>query len=330
MPKEVTHWIITDKVAQKLEGSRWQPILEQFPNIYKLGAVFHDKIYYLSVKTKIDNPRIQEKINAIPSRLHGIDGEDTHEIIAALLKSIDEEKGNANHLKALLAGVATHIYADITWHPFVYYFTGDYNDPNPNQLFWAQHDHRKIEALMDLYFAGGYKPIREKYYLGKFISKLRYPLDSLCEQAGRHFSDLPEKVFGSYYVQAVREAIYGHQWMRKLAINSQLFYLQKTLPRKVRLLYSALYNQQLKNFLPRFEKEIMFKNPVTGEEQMIKMNAYLEESVDNCVRFLHSIEDWIFGTQKGALPSVGHSLEHGMPPGKVYEMTYFDFFFERR
>ncbi len=330
MPKEVTHWIITDKVAQKLAGTRWQPVLEQFPNIYKLGAVFHDKIYYFSVNKKVDDPALNAKINAIPSRLHGIDGEDTHDILLSILKSIEEQKGDNNHLKALLAGIATHIYADITWHPFVYYFTGDYNDPDQNLQFWAQHDHRKIEALMDLYFAGGFKPILQKYYLGKYISKLRYPLDALCEQAGRHFSDLPEKVFGHYYVKAVQEALYGHQWMRKLELNSQLFHVQKTLPRRIRLLYAAFYNQQLKKYLPKFDKEIMFKNPVTGDDRVIKMNDFLDESVDNCVRFLHSIEDWVFGTQKGVFATQGHSLEHGMPPGKVYEMKHFDFLFKRK
>ncbi|MBF0510631.1 MAG: zinc dependent phospholipase C family protein, partial [Deltaproteobacteria bacterium] len=101
MPKEITHWLIARRLAEKLDGTGYTPSLRQNPNCLMLGAVFHDALFYLPPYA------------AIADHWHGIDGEDTFEMVRRLAGSLDEPSSQGP-MRAFLVGVISHIFADIT------------------------------------------------------------------------------------------------------------------------------------------------------------------------------------------------------------------------
>ncbi len=322
MPKEITHWIIAEEVSKRLKGTAFEKVVNNHKELVKFGSVLHDKLYYLSTGAKVQDEYIQHELEDVPSRMHGVNGEDTLDIIRAMQKSLYEIKEGKEELRALIVGVATHIFADITFHPMVYYYSGDYNDPDPERQFQARHDHYKIESLMDLYFGGGFGYIL-KNRLSSHLKPINYELHELVPQTFRHFINISLDTFSNYYSKAVTAALSGHNSMRRITLNTSVYPYRRFLPKKYQLLFGALYYKQLHQFLPLIKGNLDFKNPVTGENAQLSMRDLMEESVEKAVTFCKEAEGMLFGGAYEEIPHVGTSLEHGQIPGKVYEMGHF-------
>ena len=52
MPKEITHWLIAQKVGNSLQGTSAGDAAKAFPTCMLLGAILHDAPFYARVQRK--------------------------------------------------------------------------------------------------------------------------------------------------------------------------------------------------------------------------------------------------------------------------------------
>jgi hypothetical protein len=131
MPKENTHIFFASELMQRLEHAELRHMLESHREYYFLGAVIPDTMYY-------------SRREDISDTLHGKSGNLTNELILDML----EQGGNERDL-AFCCGYISHCALDITFHPMVYYLSGDYYDPDPSRREHAAYMHRHIETCLD-------------------------------------------------------------------------------------------------------------------------------------------------------------------------------------
>ena len=222
MPKEVTHWIIAEKIFQAmLKNSNYKAAIEQHKDVYYLGAVLHDALYYYTG----DNRRIK----ILPDQMHGSENQDTYAIITSLFQHQAGLTVNNNEIKiAFIAGILSHIETDCCFHPFIYYFTGNYYDENIAKRQVATIQHRALESLLDLHLAHGI--IADKQYnlaffvnsglpkLGKLF-KQTVMIKSLANQL--NFTDL-ENSFENY---VLARKIYNNKWLTYILMPLPTFTL---------------------------------------------------------------------------------------------------------
>ncbi|MEN6350833.1 MAG: zinc dependent phospholipase C family protein [Syntrophomonas sp.] len=212
MPKEITHWIIANRIHEQMAECPLKSCLSENIHMYYIGAVAFDTPYYL-------NGTHYSLFQDLASRLHGIKGENTFDPIIMMFRSYDEKIPWPDY--AFLCGVITHIMIDSAFHPLVYYLTGDYNDPEPSLRSQAVISHRQWEAGLDLHLSE-YFFIQDPGWLKRCLnsSKINQDelLDCLCmlyfmnSQACR---------------RQVKKALESHaNWMNKAARRSH-YYLYK-------------------------------------------------------------------------------------------------------
>ena len=145
MPKENTHIYYADTLFESLTTGPCKEIIKSHLKEYYLGAISPDIYFYHrdEVKTKIS------------VALHGCNGEKTNRIILAMLKAPQSPKDFA-----FAAGYMTHTVLDMTFHPVVYYLSGNYYDEDPAKEASAQYRHRYIETALDMIVAGRLKSNR--------------------------------------------------------------------------------------------------------------------------------------------------------------------------
>lgn len=171
MPKEITHWIIADRIHEHMGECPLKSCLSENIHMYYIGAIAFDTPYYL-------NGTYYSFFQALASRLHGIKGENTFEPIYMLLRSYDEII--TRPVYAFLCGVITHIMIDSAFHPLVYYLTGDYNDPEPSLRSRAVVNHRQWEAGLDLHLSDNFF-IQDPGWLKRNLNSAKINQDALLD-----------------------------------------------------------------------------------------------------------------------------------------------------
>lgn len=141
MPKELTHWIISQRACDGMTaGSRIGSIIREHHRIYLAGAVLPDTLLHL-----FRGPHAAAAL-ALAHRFHDTCGNSYAPLIAA-------ERRHGGELPppllACLLGVITHMQTDMTFHPLVYALT----DPDD------MGGHYRVETAIDVHFLGkGFTP----------------------------------------------------------------------------------------------------------------------------------------------------------------------------
>ncbi len=135
MPKENTHMFFAYGL---LEGFRDHDLLRDISehvNFYLFGSISPDIFFYSGSK----------ELLAISESLHGKTGQPTNTAILAML-----EEGLGPSDLAFILGYITHCALDITFHPVIYYLSGNYYDGDPAKKARAVYMHRHLETCLDL------------------------------------------------------------------------------------------------------------------------------------------------------------------------------------
>jgi len=133
MPKENTHAAFAYSVLDQLSGSALKQALSAHLDVYLLGAISPDTFYY-------------SPYSGVSEHLHGKTGNPTNELLPDLLQNRREMRD-----VAFACGYLTHCALDITFHPMIYYLSGNYYDPDERLRAHAVYRHRHLETCMDLY-----------------------------------------------------------------------------------------------------------------------------------------------------------------------------------
>ncbi len=137
MPKENTHLYFAHRLLCDTEEPEWRNIINKELEPYYLGAIAPDVFYYSG----------EEKTRRISETLHGRDGSPTNGIVFELLERAKANKSGADLAFAL--GYLTHCALDITFHPVIYYLSGNYFDHDFDLANEAMYLHRHLETYLD-------------------------------------------------------------------------------------------------------------------------------------------------------------------------------------
>lgn len=318
MPKELTHWHIAKSIhSGEIPGSIAE-IICQKPQLYYLGAIAHDIPFYdLSKSTKTS-------IKYIGDQLHGAEGENTLvPIIAMLEKALLKKPPEA--LLAFFLGMLTHYTADSTFHPLIFYLSGNYYDNDYQQRSKAVFRHHLLETALDLWLEAN--------------EAIDYPtgLSKLAREAGddgRQALDLIAGYYSGTKDQPRKRLVRRHY---KLAwLNHRFFHkaFRYRVPYRIISVYrhlghpeaaelEALFYTQVLN-LAYLESRFHWKHPVTGESKLTAFRELFEESVQKSAAIFCRLgtcpaEDW-----PGILRSLDPlSLDSGLAGVPVSRMKFF-------
>lgn len=317
MPKELTHWQVARKAYQGLIPTSIKGIIASSPELYYLGTVAHDVPFY-----DLSQPA-EARIEWIGNHLHGVNGENT---LVPLLNLVSQvlQKPVKDYLLSFLLGMFTHYVTDSTFHPVVYYLSGNYFDEDPDKRGKAIFRHRLLETGIDLWL--------------ETLEPLDYPksLASLRSKAGTRGNEALNMLIELYGMNGNNrneeiKAHFKHAWRNHRLLQSVFNWpIPWHALRVYRLLghpgaekVEALFYPQPFN-LSFFQNSFQWCHPVTGEKHQSTLEElFLETSEKVKVLFRElgseSFLNWpeIIQTWKPL------SLDSGLPYVPVKEMKYF-------
>lgn len=305
MPKEITHWLIAAHVADGLKGGILGNAVASNHCCLRLGAVFHDALFYLPKPSKAAH------FLALAYQLHGTKGEDTYDIVRKLaVATINSNRPGP--LMAFLVGIVSHIYADALFHPLVYSLTGNHSDPDPAQRTKAIQAHRRYETLMDLCFCGGLQDLK-RYSLKQYLKRAEVPPPHLFDNAlatlarEKGLPDLSSAVVTAFRNFAIMQSLYKNQ-----ILSGLLYRMERFLPYGLKEISTLFYSPQLTAKLPKLSVVISYQNPVTGQALSQSLRKIFDTAVEKSVAFCRIIEPAIMQKLPLQLTERGPSLEAGL------------------
>lgn len=119
MPKELSHWWLADEAVRLLPpNSQIRQLLEQHQSHYLIGAVLPDTLLHL-----VYGPWSSTAL-ALAHHFH-TPQESSYAPLIRYQETAQQTNDLSPQLTACLLGIATHIEADIVFHPFVCALAGD-------------------------------------------------------------------------------------------------------------------------------------------------------------------------------------------------------------
>lgn len=311
MPKEIVHWVVAERTADQLHGTRLGDAALSCPNALKMGAVFPDIPYYLTGDS--DSARLAA---AVGSAYHGTYGEDTYVLLRTLLAALSENVHPA-HL-AFITGVVTHLQTDMIFHPLVYFLTGNYHDADAVLRTRAIRAHRRFEGLLDWYVCRMMKKKPNHFRVADAWCGLE--CRTLFEWTERE-QEGPE--LGRMLQQAVRRMVAAQRLFvyPPAACLTKLvdFFLPAAWKEVTALFYQPVSAERLEEFYGR----LVYRNPVSGAWCCASVDELLEQSVKSGVVLCRRLELLLDHGETIGIDECGPSLNFNLPGADVSLARYF-------
>ncbi len=314
MPKELTHWHIAHAALRRGVTTQVRKIINCNPAMYYFGAIAHDIAFYdLSKPTEAN---LERRAN----QLHGVNGENTLEPIIEMMERALSQNHQDTQL-AFLLGMLTHFVADSTFHPMVYYMSGNYFAVDAEEREKAVFRHRLLETAIDRWLEVA-DPIDYPLNLmdlwrdtGKAGRQAFELLEGYCAKLGdKHSLAHFEKAWRNY--RLLQTAFRWSTPRRILAFYGRLGHpwVEK---------YEALFYTQPLN-LAFFDANLDWLHPVTGELHQMTWHKLYDISVEKVISMFdllnsEAIEQW--PQLLSELQPL--SLDSGLPLVPVTQMKYF-------
>jgi len=134
MPKENTHLHFAYNLLEDFQGQTILKDVSEHLYHYFLGSIIPDTFYYGN----------SPSLRRISETFHGKEGNLTNTTIIQVLEKAEDPKD-----LAFILGYITHCALDITFHPVIYYLSGNYHDESPEKRAKAVYLHRHLETCLD-------------------------------------------------------------------------------------------------------------------------------------------------------------------------------------
>lgn len=322
MPKEITHVAFADLTSEQIKNTEIYKHIFNSKNSFHFGSLAVDSFYY-----NMKLPIIDKDFFQWGDLVHGAEGNNPFIAIYAALKYLKENKNDSlfSEKLAFICGYLTHCAMDINFHPYVYYFSGNYYDPDKNESINAQMRHRIIESWIDLYI------IKNK---GKYNTKSAakvFNTDNLnielLKFISTHFAATwqtnEQKVFiaikRGYFVQKILNNIFDNK-----NIKDYVKSLNQITKNKIRSYLALFYpdNFDIPDYIINFGT---YKNPVTGEEFNSSFEDLWSNALNLSTDFLNAVDQYLFDDNDLILQETikGYSLDVGLIEVPVKEVKYF-------
>lgn len=316
MPKEITHWLIAEKAAERLTDRTKSSILMRYIGMVRLGAIIHDVLYY--VRSGSANIR---RCSDIANALHGTNGEDTFALLRIIASGIDTPNTDSlQHREAFTAflfGATTHYCADVIFHPYIYYVSG--NCLKNQTSFQAWEHHRSLEAAIDLTFCKTYHRRVHEFSLLNDISLHRLELQSILQHVAQTQYNAGMNIRAKDYEEGYKTLAWLRLLMRAFVPNAFLDTIEYAVPSLVRTIISAetrsylglRYTRQSRWGIPASRHPFQYYHPVSGEHYTTTLADLFEQAVQETITLWGMFEHTIIAGR--LLETSGKSLEVGLP-----------------
>lgn len=331
MPSEITHWLIARAAARELAGTALAgPLEPDGPGWHwlHLGAVFHDALFYLPPASPL------ARYGTLAKVMHGEAGQDSFRVLRSLVESLRRQRAGVlmaapdsaappdPALTGLLIGLASHIQADSVFHPFVFFHTG-LPRPDGRLSTNSAQAHYRLEALMDIHFAGGLNRLAG-YRLRNHLAPIRSGLEAACAEVGRAFFQTrgPRLEFARAMGQGFDRFARVQPLFHNRLLARTLYTVRKGLPRTIRE-YSALaYSPQLKRTAPVLKDRHGYRHPVTGEGLDARVEELFELAVERTAELGRRLDRLVMDDRPLSRAEVGPDLSGGLPGGRATDLVH--------
>lgn len=269
MPKELSHWTLAELTYRSMDHSEIKTILKTYKNEYLWGAVMYDTPFYSH------NTDDGDMILKAGKRAHGKPPNNTLLPFLRLARKYDSSP--SPDLLAFICGAFSHMIADIVFHPFVLYYSGQ-----------DSMRHQQIETLLDCYFFQK-KIIDNRIYVTDILESVTSNKNDILSWMVLFF-DTPSTLRAE-----LDKAIKRHGKIQKFFIKKwarfTLYVLSFLKPEKYEKHKSLFYMNGLYCRTPFFHSTFTYKHPVTGAECESNINLLTEEMVQKTSRMFIDIND---------------------------------------
>jgi hypothetical protein len=333
VPREIAHWTILHNVSTllvespELASSTRSIYLRAFralPQAAFLGAISHDAPYYYKLGL--------HPFSKVAEKLHGSDGEDTLEAlrkIAHFARHCASEH-RQNLLNSFLLGFCSHVAVDAVFHPMVYYFTGNYYDPDPKKRHLAVARHRLFETHLERLFvpliqqgAGPASLSKSNWTLGAFLSAIpssdREFIGRTLARATSDASEFSEECLTQFWTKSFKHMSRMISLLHRRSISVLLSKL-KAFDIAFLVCAEALCTWPRQGVSERLKEPLHFCNPITGEEQQATVFELADKSATLCLELLSRLHPAL---DDESPPQAGPSLNFGIPNAPVSTAKYF-------
>ncbi len=145
MPDIITHILFGCDMLDKLHKNKWKNIIKNNKNLFLLGCQGPDIFYYNDFLPWIKNKR-GPKIGVL---MHEKKTGDFFVEGIKYLKDNCQDKKDFELLFVYLAGFMCHFALDTNAHPYVFYFTGEY-DEDRVETHKYKGFHKRLEQAIDV------------------------------------------------------------------------------------------------------------------------------------------------------------------------------------
>jgi hypothetical protein len=315
MPKEVVHWMVAKRAGELLSSGPYGPALARCPNGLRLGAVWHDILFYL-------RGEYPAGLKALPHRLHGSHGEDTFALLRLQAAHMRERKDQPLPT-ALFVGLASHIFADAAIHPLVYHLTGNYYDPDEKRRTGAVRRHRALECLLDMVAAGGPEAVLGQS-LRELVNGLEGPLslavapERLAALAGCEAKAVQKGLGDALDTYCTMQALCRMPTLARLLRD-----VSGILPDGLREIAALFYAPQLYEQRAAVDGRVSYQNPVTGEAFSGTLTGLMEQAARRTAEFCSAQAASIIARGELAGKGSGPSLDMGLPETPAAQARFF-------
>ncbi|PIN76870.1 hypothetical protein COV17_00675 [Candidatus Woesearchaeota archaeon CG10_big_fil_rev_8_21_14_0_10_36_11] len=284
MVKENTHLLSAERVRYKIRPSRITKVISSNLSMYYLGSIIPDSGVYCCRKS----------VHDISYWLHGKKGNLTNKIIFTMLDKI-KKTYNGKDL-AFVFGYCTHCALDITFHPIIFYLSGNYCDSNVLKLRKAQYGHHYLETYLDNKFNKSFKI--HKLINPKLLNDVSF-VPALIECMDRKNIN---------YTRALMNQL----WFDKHAYSRVLFSFFSFFS-SLRPIASMMY-PVLQQDVKHFPKSIKYRDPITGTRKTATWNKLFDESFTLAEKMIVAADKYVHNeiSKKQAQKIIdGKSLDTG-------------------
>ena len=289
-------------------------LISDSPALYYIGAIAHDIAFYDLSKPSEAN------LELVANQLHGVDGENTLNPLIKMME-IAFSKTNKRTQLAFILGMLTHFVADSTFHPMVYYLSGNYFAEDLEARDKAVFRHRLLETAIDLWLDTVY-PLEASFDLIHLWRETGEAGREAFELLVGHYAQLGDKSIRAHFTKAWR----NHRFLQTAfswSTPRRILALYRRFGHPTVEKYEALFYSQPLN-LSLFESSLDWLHPVTGAPKKTTLEELYEESVEKVITLFErlnnqALEKWPL------LLSEFHplSLGSGLPYVAVNQMKYF-------
>ncbi len=305
MPKEITHWKIIEAWLAGRSGPAAAGAVRRNIHCALWGAVFPDTPYYAPARGRPDGFR------RMAARWHGSGGEDTHALPNRIIAAINQSKRKREPLLAFLIGYGSHLAADRAFHPFVYYFSGSYENPDRRKRSRAAARHRDLESVLDLLFCGGCGALRG-YSLKRIMAGLEIETGVILDACGLVRSASGRSRIGEEFAAALRVQRMTQSMGKSQAASLLKPWILKFGPAPARELFASFYAKSDLRKVPRVAGAADYRHPWTGETRRASPDDLFAEAVEATEHFASVLEASLRTGHPLPALDPGASLAHGL------------------